>query len=60
MELRKVERKSSVEKMLWGRKDGIEVGFMDGADDDVGIEETDGDVDGTRFSSHEMSIINGS
>ena len=43
-----------------GTKDGIEVGFMDGADDDVGIEETDGDVDGTRFSSHEMSIINGS
>ena len=57
-----------------GIKDGIEVGLMVGADEEVGIEdgieeivggednvgldETDGDVDGTpRLGSHSMSIF---
>ena len=55
-------------EIIWASIDGVEdgemegreeaEGFMDGADDDVGIEETDGDVDGKadRLGSHGMSI----
>ena len=40
-----------------GREDAE--GLMDGGDEDVGIEETDGDVDGTadRLGSHLISIF---
>ena len=42
-----------------GADDGEMEGFMDGGDDDVGIEETDGDVVGKsdRLGSHGMLIL---
>jgi len=44
-------------------EDGIKDGREEtvGEEDNVGIEETDGDVDGTpRLSSHSISILDGS
>ena len=44
-----------------GTKDGDEEGVVDGAEEDVGLDETDGTADGTpRFGSHGMSIFLGS
>jgi len=44
-----------------GIKDGIEVGLMVGREDNVGLDETDGDVDGTpRSRSHAISILSAS
>jgi len=34
-----------------------DVGFIDGADEDDGINEMDGTAEGTRFSSHGISIM---
>ena len=58
------EMEGEVDGVEDGEMEGREEaeGLMDGGDDDVGIEETDGDVDGKadRLGSQSISILSGS